>query len=170
MEAWKTSGPLASARPRILTAAEMCRKDFADSAPDWARYLFEESKATTITVKRQRPISGGQMDARCLLVRVENKWLIATVPANFKGNELVGRAVRLDPTESRALIEQIRKAEPKAAATLLPIEFFAVEGSANDLRVRYSAAAMLGFFGLSGLLLGRYMCRGKRRVTLGVLL
>jgi hypothetical protein len=136
-----------------VTAAELCRADFVGSAPDWIRYTFTESKPTAVAVKRKRVSGGGDADVRCLLVRVEDKWLLATVPPGFQGGDLVGSIVRFDPTASRPMIEQVVKAEPKVTA-LLPFEFNGVEGSAGDQRLRYTAAAILGFVGLVGVLIG----------------
>jgi len=73
-------------------------------------------------------------------VRVEDKWLIASVAAGFEGNQLVGRLLPLDAAASHSLLERIRRIEPDPSA-LLPYEFNGVDGSASDQRIRYMGAA-----------------------------
>jgi hypothetical protein len=74
----------------------------------------------------------------------------------------VGRLLPLDSPASQLLIERLRKIEPNPSA-LLPYEFNAVDGSASDQHLRYTAAAFIAVFGLLGLLLGLYLIRGRRR-------
>ncbi len=151
-EAWNTWN--VSRRPVTeVTAADVGRLDFAKSAPDWIRFTFTESKPTTVAVKRKRQGGETEVEARCLLARVQDKWLLATVPPGFAGNDLVGYVVPFDPVATRPMLEQIVKAEPKVRG-ILPFEFNAVEGSAEDQRLRNMAAALLGFFGLLGVLVG----------------
>jgi hypothetical protein len=154
-QGWNTWN-IAQRTPTDVTAAELCQKNFVESAPDWVRFTFAESKPTTVTVKRDRLAGGGEVQARCVLVRVEDKWLLATVPPKFEGNDLVGRLVRFDATASRPMIEQVVKAEPKVTA-LLPFEFNGIDGSAADQRLRYTASGILAFVGLLGVLIGVYL-------------
>jgi hypothetical protein len=156
-ETWK----IAQCPPQVATAAELCRKEYIESAPDWISYTFAESKPTQLTMTRQRLGNGGEVEARCLLVRVADQWLVATVAPGFEGNTLVGRLVRLDSPSSRSLMERLGKVEPKASA-LLPYEFNAVDGCASDQRIRYMAAALIAVFGLLGLWLGLYLLRRGR--------
>jgi hypothetical protein len=107
------------------------------------------------------------VDARCLLLRVENKWLVATVPPDFQGDELTGYVVPIDPTASRPMLERIGKAEPKVTA-ILPFEFNGVEGSASDQRLRRTGAAIMGFVGLVGVLLGVYFIPSGSRSAAAV--
>jgi hypothetical protein len=155
LEAWNTWN--VSRRPATeVTEAELGRPDFAKSAPDWIHYTFADSKPTPVVVKRKRLTGSGEADACCLLVHLDNKWLVAMVPPGFQGNELTGYVVPFDPTASRPMLEQIMKAEPKLNA-ILPFEFNAVEGSVGDQRLRNMGAALLGCFGLVGVLLGVYL-------------
>jgi hypothetical protein len=145
-----------------VTAAELGRPDFAASAPDWIRFTFAESKPTGVAVKRIRQSGGVEADARCLLVRVDSHWLVATVPPGFEGNELTGYVVPIDPATSRPMLELIVKAQPKVTA-ILPFEFNGVEGSPSDQRLRYTVAAILGCVGLVGALLGVYIIPFRSR-------
>jgi hypothetical protein len=149
--------------PRAATAADLCRKEYAAAAPGWIVYTFAESKPTDLTVTRRRLGHGGDVQARCLLVRVEDKWLVATVAAGFEGNDLVGRLLPADSPPTQSLIERLRKRDPNTA--LLPYEFNAVDGSASDQRARYTAAGCIGGVGILGLSLGLYLLCGKRRPT-----
>jgi hypothetical protein len=140
----------------------LCRTKRGDAVPEWLSYSFDESKPLKLKVKRRRLAGGGDVDARCLLVRAENKWLIATVAPGFEGHELVGRLLAIDKTASPTLVEQVRKEEPKLSG-VRPFEFNAVDGSASDQHERYSGAAVLGGAGLLGILLGSRLVRAKRK-------
>jgi hypothetical protein len=153
---------IAQREPTAATAADLCRKDYLESAPAWIAYTFAESKPTKLTVTRQRLGHGGDVQARCLLVRVEDKWLLATVAAGFEGNNLVGRLLPLNSSSSQSLIERLRKAEP-ARLALLPYEFNAVDGSRSDQQQRYAAAGLIAFFGLMALVFGLGLVRRRRR-------
>lgn len=143
-DTWK----LAQRKPQMITAAELGRKEGSASlAGAWTAYTFEESKPTGLTVTRRRLGLGGDVEARCLLVRVEDKWLMATVTPAFEGNQLVGR---LNPSPSKDLIQRVTKIEP----SLLPYEFNAVDGSTNDQRLLYIRSGWYAGFGLLGVLLG----------------
>jgi hypothetical protein len=146
-DTWK----VAQRTPRLLTAPELSRKEGPGSlAGAWSAYTFEDSKPTGVMVTRHRLGLGGDVEARCLLVRVQDKWLMATVTPAFEGNQLVGR---LNTAPSKDLIQQVAKIEP----SLLPYEFNAVDGNANDQRLLYIRSAWYAGFGLLGVLLGMRM-------------
>jgi len=153
-------------RERIeVTAAELSRiKDPKASPGAWIAYSFEESKPIEMPLTRQRLGHGGDVNARCLLVKVEDKWLIASVAPGFEGNQLVGRLVPLESPPSKLLIEKIRGSGTNPAA-VLPYEFNSVDGSASDQHFRYTGAALVAFFGLLGLLLGLFLVCRRRRVA-----
>lgn len=153
---------IARRQPQVLTAAELGQTKKTESAPAWIAYTFAESKPSELTVTRRRLANGGDVQARCLLVRVDDKWLVASVAPGFEGDCLVGRLVPHDSPATKSLIEQVRKLEPKVSS-LLPFEINAVDGSASDQRLRYTAAAMIGFFGLLGLSVGLLLFRRGRR-------
>jgi hypothetical protein len=153
-DTWKVS----RWEPKAVTAAELRKAMDAKKSPgSWIAYTFDESKPTDLILSRQRIGRRGEVKSPCLLVRVEDKWLVATVAPGFEGNQLVGRLVPLDSTAS----ERIRKVESKTA--LLPYEFNAVDGSASDLQTQFIAVGVLGFFGLLSLLLGVWLVRRRRQ-------
>lgn len=129
----------------------------------WIAYSFAESRPTEITVTRRRG-QGGDVTARCLLVRVEDRWLVASVPLGFDGNRLVGRLRPLDAFTLELVSDKTGKAKPRPAA-LLPYEFHGVEGSASDQQARYTFSAWLGGIGLAGLLIGIALVYVARRQT-----
>jgi hypothetical protein len=148
--------------PTAATAADLCRPQYAAAAPAWLVHTFAESKPTDLTVTRSRLGHGGNVQARCLLVRVQDKWLVATVAPGFEGNNLVGRLLPVDSPSSQSLIERLQKRQPKPTV-LLPYEFNAVDGSASDQRLRYTTAGCIAVFGVLGLSLGLYLlCGGPR--------
>jgi hypothetical protein len=153
---------IARRKPKVVTAAEFSRNDYPGAAPAWISYTFSESKPIDLNVSRPRLDGSGDVQARCLLVKVEDKWLVATVAPGFKGKSLVGRLHPVDSPASRPLIEQIRQQQRQPSA-LLPYEFNAVEGSASDQRERYTLAAGAGCIGLVGVLPGLYLLCRKRR-------
>jgi hypothetical protein len=147
LDTWK----LAQRKPQVITAAELGRKEGPGSlAAAWAAYTFEESRPTGLAVTRRRLGLGGDVQARCLLVRVGDKWLLATVSPAFEGNQLVGR---LNLSPSIDLIQRVTKVEP----ALLPYEFNAVDGSANDQRLLYIRSGCYAGIGLLGVFLGMRM-------------
>jgi hypothetical protein len=151
-DTWK----LAQRKPQVITAAELGGKDGPGSlAGAWIAYTFAESRPTDLTVTRQRLGPGGEVKARCLLVRVDDQWLLATVTPAFEGNQLVGR---LNASPSKDLLQRVAKLEP----SLLPYEFNAVGSSANDQRILYIQSACFAGFGLLGVLVGLRMVIGRR--------
>lgn len=150
--------------PKEATAAELLRaKDPKTYPGPWIAYTFEASKPTEIKVMRQRLNHGGDVEARGLLVQVQDKWMFVAVAPGFEGNRLVGRLSFLDPALSKSLVERIRKMERDPAA-LLPYEFNAVDGCESDRRQRYIEAAVCAFLGLLGFLPGLLLCRTRRMV------
>lgn len=155
---------IAHREPRSVTAAEIRKTKNSKSSPGaWIAYNFAESKPTDITVTRRRLGHGGDVKAHCLLVRVEDKWLVASVATGFEGNRLVGRLVANDSPSAQSLFDKVHKIQPKSS--LLPFEFNSVDGSVSDQEARYLACAWLGGFGFLGLLLGAFLIRGKRPVA-----
>jgi hypothetical protein len=154
---WK----IAHRQPKTTAAAELLQENSKSPTTAWLAYDFAESKPTTVTVKRQRLGHGGDVKAQCLLVRVADKWLLASVAPGFEGNRLVGRLVAFD-SSSEPLLEQLRQAAPEASL-MLPYEFNGVDGSASDQRDRYLGAAFVGVLGALGLLGGLRLLFGKRR-------
>jgi hypothetical protein len=149
---------LAHRQPTVVTAAELCRKDYAKSAPDWIEHTFAESKPSKNTVTRSQLGNSVQVQANCLLVRVQNSWLAATVGQEFEGNQLVGRLVPLQPSLFQALSEELGDRKSRSFH-LLPYEFDAVGTSAREQRIAYIASASIAGFGLLGLWLGLYLYR-----------
>jgi hypothetical protein len=153
---------IAQREPKVMTAADLCRLKTTESTPAWIAFNLAETKTTDLTVARKRLASSGEVQARCLLVRVgDKKWLAATVPLGFDDEVLVGRLVSNDATTTQYLIERAAKLLPKGAV-LLPYEFHAVEGSSSDQHVRYAAAGMTGSLGLLALLFGVWLFRRGR--------
>jgi hypothetical protein len=152
---------LAHRETRKVTAAELCQMKDTESAPAWMEYAFAESKPIDLTVKRRRLGYGGDVDARCLLVRVDEKWLLASVPTRFEGDKLVGRLLPLESVATQSLAEHISKVQPDLS-TLLPYEFNAVDGSAKDQQTRYGSSGVLGVAGVLGLWFGLGLFSSKR--------
>jgi hypothetical protein len=156
VDTWK----IAHREPKVVTAAELRGTKTSESPPGaWIAFTFEESKPTQVTVTR-RLGHGGDVKARCLLVRVEDKWLLASVAPGFEGNRLVGRLRPLDSPPSQLLSEKVEGIGP---AALLAYEFNAVDGCPSDQRQRYLRAASYAALGLLGLLLGLWLFRASRR-------
>jgi hypothetical protein len=162
-EAW-TTWNVSRRQATEVTASELGRPEFGESAPDWIRYTATESMLTGVAVKRKRTGGSVEVDARCLLVPMGKQWLIATVPPGFQGNELTGYVVPLDTNAARPMLEQIVKAEPKVTA-VLPFEFNGIEGSASDQQLRYTGAAILAFAGLLSVLIGVYLMPFRSRTA-----
>jgi hypothetical protein len=142
--------------PTTATATDLRMRDFVEKPPFWVSYTFEESKPIEGKVKRQRKGHGGEVEARCILVRVEHKWLFATVAEGFEGNELVGQIMPMDSPVSKPMIDRLRdqQSDPK---TILPYEFYAVEGCPSDQTFRYTVAGWIGGIGLTAFVAGLFL-------------
>jgi hypothetical protein len=158
---WET-WQLAGRKARVVTAADLLKaKDPASLPAWWISYTFEQSRPAGVSVARNRAGGSGPVQAPCLLVQVEDKWLIASVAPGFSGNRLVGRLQPLDSAASKDLVRQIRAGQETPVA-LLPYEFNAIEGCASEHRLRYKQAASVGIVGLPLLLLGLWLvCRRR---------
>jgi hypothetical protein len=150
---------VATREATVMSAAELARAD-AKSAPAWIRFTFDESKPAGETINRARAGRAGDVQARCMLVRVEDQWMVATVAPGFEGNDLVGRLIPSDSPITKPLHDRVRIHEGRVVA-LLPFEFNAIEGCASDQNIRYAAGGWLVAFSLVGFLLGLYLlcCR-----------
>lgn len=144
------------------TATDLRLRDFVEKPPAWVSYTFEESKPVEGTVKRQRKGHGGEVEARCILVRAEHRWLFATVAEGFEGNELIGQIMPMDSPVSKPMIDKLREqeADPK---TILPYEFYAVEGCPSDQEFRYTVAGWIGGIGLASFATGIFLLFVFRR-------
>jgi hypothetical protein len=153
---------IVSREAKPVTPAELRTKAFVDAPPPWVSYAFDESMPVDEIVTRRRLGHGGDVKAKCILVRVESRWLLATVADGFEGNELVGRIMPIDSPTSQPLIERLRgqQSDPK---TILPYEFNAIEGCPSDQQARYTAAAVIGAIGGGAFLLGMLLVFCGRR-------
>ena len=149
--------------PKDATAAELLSKDYVDKAPGWIKYQFAESKPVEGTATRRRLGRAGEVQAKVLLVKVENRWLVTTVAPGFKGNELVGRIVAPDISSAESLVERVRKKEAEPSA-VLPYEFNGVDGTASDQRLRFTTAGVVGGIGVVAFVLGLWLvCMARKR-------
>jgi hypothetical protein len=148
--------------PKVVATADLVKKGYAESAPSWITFKFEESKPSGVTVTRKRLAHGGEVPARCILVRVEDKWLAATVAEGFEGSELVGRLVPGEAASVQTLMERVRKGD-SGPVDLLPFEFNGVDGSASDQQARYIACGILDGGGIVGVVLGLLLFLSLRR-------
>ena len=148
--------------PTVATPAELRTRSYVEKPPSWVSYPFEESKPFDEIVTRRRAGLGGDVQAKCILVKVETRWLIATVDKDFDGNELVGRILPVDSPISQSLIDRVRK-EQDDPKTILPYEFFAVEGCPGDQSFRYTVVGWMGGIGLAAFAAGLYLLFAGRR-------
>jgi hypothetical protein len=157
IDTWK----LSQREPKALTAAQLLQvKDPESMHGSWLAYTFSESKQTDLVVTRRRLGLGSEVKAPVLLVRVENKWLLAPVAPGFEGNQLVGRVLPRDPA-SPAI--QGKKIGDVKTSTLLPFEFNGVDGCASEQDQRYIQSSISGGIGLLGLFIGLRMVLRRRR-------
>jgi len=158
--AWK----IAHWVPKEVTAAELrATKDPKTYPGPWIAYTFEASKPAEMTVKRERLNHGGDVEARGLLVAVDDQWMFVSVAPGFEGNRIIGRLSPLDPKLSKDLVQWMHKKDPNSPA-LLSCEFNAVDGCASDLNQRYTGAAFSAVLGVAGVWPGLRLCRRRRTV------
>jgi hypothetical protein len=156
--AWK----IAQWVPKYVTAAELRAANDPKTYPGpWIAYTFAESKPAEMTVKRQRLNFGGEVQARGLLVAVEDQWMFVSVASGFEGNRIIGRLSPLDPALSTTLAQRLQKMDPNPPA-LLSCEFNAVDGCASDRHSRYTVAGVCAVLGVAGVWPGLLLCRRRR--------
>jgi hypothetical protein len=156
--AWK----IAQWIPKEVTSAELRAAIDPKTYPGpWIAYTFEASKPAELTVKRQRLNFCGEVEARGLLVAVEDTWMFVSVASGFEGNRIIGRLSPLDPKLSKTLDQQMQKMDPNPPA-LLSCEFNAVDGCASDRHARYTAAGVCAVLGVAGVWPGLRLCRKRR--------
>jgi len=156
--AWK----IARWVPKYVTAAELrAANDLKTYPGPWIAYTFETSKPAEMNVKRQRLNFGGEVEARGLLVAVDDQWMFVSVASGFEGNRIIGRLSPLDPALSKTLDQRMEKTDPNPPA-LLSCEFNAVDGCASDRRQRYTVAGVCAVLGVAGLWPGLRLCRRRR--------
>ena len=115
-----------------------------------------------MTVKPRRLNFGGEVEARGLLVAVEDKWMFVSVASGFEGNRIIGRLSPLDPKLSKTLDQQMQKMDPNSPA-LLSCEFNAVDGCAGDGASDTPPPGVCGsVLGVAGVWPGLRLCRKRR--------
>jgi hypothetical protein len=145
IDTWK----LSQREPKALTAAQLLQvKDSESMHGSWLAYTF------------RRLGLGSDVKAPVLLVRVENKWLLAPVAPGFEGNQLVGRVLPRDPASPTI---QGKKIGDVKTSSLLPFEFNGVDGCASEWDQRYVQASISAGIGLLGLFFGLRMVLRRRR-------
>src|SRR5262245_9998582 len=156
---YKGVNDVAQRSPTVATPAELRTRSYVANPPSWVSYTFEEAKPIDEVITRRRGGHGGEVHAKAILVKVETRWLVATVTEDFDGNELVGKIMPVDSPISQPLIERVRK-EQDDPRSILPYEFFAVEGCPSDQQFRYSVSRWMGGIGLAAFLAGLYFLFG----------
>ncbi len=150
-------------KPHVVTAAELVKAEGPEAPPEgWISYTFTKGKDTGFRIARRRLARSGEVQATIVIVQVEEKWLIASVPPDFDSNRLVGRLQPLDPPASQDLVRRIRQGQP-TPINLLPYELNAVDSSESDQRTGYIMAGCFGLIGLLGSLQGLCMFLGGSR-------
>ncbi len=158
-----TTMQVAQREAKAATPAELRTRTYVSAPPAWVSYTFEESKPIDETVTRHRNSRGGEVEAQCIMVRVETRWMVATVAKGFEGNELVGQIMPIDSPTSQPLIDRVKKQQDDPRS-ILPYEFYAVEGCPSDQQFRYTVAGMIGGIGFLSFVFGFYLAfAGKRK-------
>ena len=83
--------------PVPITEAELRQLDDPSALRDtYVTFNFTETKETGLGVKR-----GAKWESKYLLVRVQDRWVLASVPAEYGGSQITGRLSRLDARGSK---------------------------------------------------------------------
>jgi hypothetical protein len=110
---------IARREARVVTSADLRRTEDPKSlAGEWIAYTFEELKPTGLTVTRRRLGLGGDVEARCLLVRVEEKWLLASVAFRIANGSMIEKAKCVLPPACRYAVPFGQSCLVRAAAGL----------------------------------------------------
>lgn len=157
--------------PREMTAAELIdlpnRGRMSDS---WLSYSFPKSCETEMRLD-MKSVGIRRAYSRFILVQVQDRWLAAEVPPDFRGNKLVGRVERLGTWDGTTyeknldarIITQIAVSNPDKADRLLPYQVNAVLPYQSKIRSGYLMAGGIAFGGLLVGSLGLTILRAKPR-------
>jgi hypothetical protein len=133
---------------RRVTSADLLR--VAEVLPEGRiSYTFDRSKPTGIHLF-QNTMGRRDVKSSFILVGVQDKWMIARVPAGFTGNRLVGELRDLDSPLLQNMLWEIRLTTPSAPG-LLPYEFNTVDrfGTSGDsYLLKVGLMALLGLIGI----------------------
>lgn len=155
--------------PREFTAAELIDLPNRGPMPDpWLSFSFPNSCETEIGLV-ERSVSTKRAYSRFILVQVQDRWLAAQVPPDFRGNKLVGRVERLGSWDGTTyeknldakIITQISVSNPDKADRILPYQVNAVLPYQSKIRWGYMIAGMIAFGGLLVGSLGLTVIRAK---------
>lgn len=157
--------------PREATAAELRDLTSLDALPEpWFSYTFPQSVETGMRLDK-RSLGNARGYSRFILVQVQDRWLAAQVPHDFKGNTLVGTVEELgrwhgstlEKNLSAQIITQILASNPDKANLLLPYQVNAMLPYQSKINMGYLLAGGIAFVGVIFGSFGLTIVRAKPR-------
>lgn len=142
--------------PLEVTAAELIDLPNRGPMPDpWLSYTFSKYCETGVRMDL-RSVGNQYAYSRFILVQVQDRWLVAQVPPDFRGNKLVGTVERLGSYEGRSyeshldkqIVIKILASNRDKADRLLPYQVDAVRPYLSKIRGGYTMAAGIVLGGL----------------------
>ena len=134
------------AGPVEIKIADLRNVEDPRSLPNqWVSFTFGNAVETGVALVGSR---SSTPKARYLLVQVQDRWLVAEVPPDHVGNEIIGYVEAWSAPLNRKVLEDIAAKFPQHPQ--LPIQVDAVY---NQRVQGYSLLGVMGFFLIAGLAL-----------------
>jgi hypothetical protein len=148
---WQDRFWIALQGPTEISPAELAKIDHPSQLPSpWMKLTFEKAYDLELAVTEQS-VGYEVVKFKYLLVSVSDRWLIATVKDNFRGNVLAGEMYHMsDQLNNEAFVKIATEHKNIHHDRLFPFEFHTHE---NFGEWRYFPA-VLGLFGAVGIFIG----------------
>ena len=137
--------------PTEVTLEQLARLEDPKQLPShWVKATFDKIVDTEMEMLEVRP-GVEKVDYKFLLVQAGDRWMIATVPADFRGNTLSGQIYHSTvPEDIQAFVEIFEKKKDIHGGRLFPFEFRAdIDFGENWTTFAY----VVGGFGILGLVI-----------------
>ncbi len=137
--------------PTEVTLEQLAKLENPSQLPSpWVKVTFEKTVDTGVEMLEVRP-GIEKVDYKFLLVQAGDRWMVATVPEDFRGNTLSGQIYHSTiPEDVQAFVEIYEKMKEVHGGRLFPFEFRAdIDFGENWTTFAY----IVGGFGILGLVI-----------------
>lgn len=141
-------------KARDVDAADLIRIDRPESMPDWISYNSDRCIDTGAQYVKLR---SRQTTSKFLLLKVQDRWLLAKVDPRFNGWRVEGKLTGLDSV----VLPKVREAYPHEASRVLPYMFdgeYDIAATQRQNSILGGAVAVFGMLML-GHGLGRFIAK-----------
>jgi len=143
--------------PTEVTLDDIAKiEDPAQLPSTWVKVKFDKAVNSEIVLEKT-PANGGvsYVAEKYFIFQAGDRWMIAAVPRDFKGQELSGQIWRRNARQSRDTVDAITKElQATHQGKLFPFEFDASEDYGTNWKI---GSGIIAFFAAAG---GLFSCLG----------